>query len=200
VEGSRRVARPQTDDYPKQLEQVVVSLLSEGRAAAAEQLAPIAYPRREIAARSDPPESIVAAIYKRDRFCCRYCGARVIPTQIMRLISEIFPEDFPYNRNWKGGQTHPAIASRSASLDHILAWSLGGNNDPENLACACWICNRIKGDLTLDQLDWELQPISTDLEWDGLTRYYRPLWNIAGSPKSGGHPLWMRLFQNVEAG
>lgn len=36
--------RPQTDDYPEELEQVVLALLSEGREAAAELLAPIAYP------------------------------------------------------------------------------------------------------------------------------------------------------------
>lgn len=189
------MTRPQTDDYPDQLRKVIVVLLSEGRAAAAEKLAPIAYPRREVAARAEPSESVVAVAYKRDRFHCRYCGCRVIPTQVMRLISAIFPDDFPYHPNWKGGQTHPAIASRSATLDHVESWALGGTNELENLVCACWICNRVKGDLTLQQLGWELKPIPVDVEWDGLTSYYRRLWEFAGSPTSGGHRLWMRLFE-----
>lgn len=127
------MARPLTDDYPDQLELVIIALLSEGRDSAAERLAPIAYPRREVEIRSEPSETVIASIYKRDRFCCRYCGCRVIPTQIMRLVAEVFPDDFPYHPNWKGGQTHPAIPSRSATLDHVVAWTLGGRNDPENL-------------------------------------------------------------------
>lgn len=186
--------RPQTDDYANQLQEVVDALVSSGRAAGANKLAPIAYPRREVKARSEPSESLIAEIYKRDRFCCRYCGCRVIPTQVMRLVSDIFPDEFPYHPNWKGGQSHPAIASRSASLDHVLPWSLGGTNNEENLVCACWICNRVKGDLTLQQLGWDLRPIPVDSGWDGLTSYYRALWEFAGSPTAGGHPLWLRLF------
>ncbi len=94
---------PQTDDYPEELEQVVIALLSEGRDAAAELLAPIAYPRREVAARSEPSETVIVSIYKHDQFHCRYCGCKGIPTQIMRLISDIFPDEFPYHPNWKGG-------------------------------------------------------------------------------------------------
>jgi hypothetical protein len=57
------MARPQTDDYPDQLELVVDALLSEGRDAAAELLAPIAYPRREVETRSDPSETVIASVY-----------------------------------------------------------------------------------------------------------------------------------------
>jgi 5-methylcytosine-specific restriction endonuclease McrA len=188
------IARPQTDDYPDELERVVEALLADGVDAAASLLAPIAYRRRDVVARSDPSETVIAAVYRRDRFHCRYCGCRVIPTQIMRLVSEFFPDDFPYHPNWKGGQTHPAFASRSATVDHVVPWSAGGTNDPKNLVCACWICNRIKGDLFLDQLGWELRPIPTDTSWDGLTHYYRRLWELAGRPTTADHAFWLRLF------
>jgi 5-methylcytosine-specific restriction endonuclease McrA len=188
--------RPQTDDYPEELEQIVIALLSEGREAAAELLGPIAYPRREIGARSEPSETVIVSIYKRDRFHCRYCGCKVIPTQIMRLVSEVFPDEFPYHPNWKGGETHPAIASRSPSLDHVVPWTKGGTNDPENLVCACWICNQIKGDLTHEQMGWELRPIP-ETDWDGLTRHYRSLWELAGSPTTGDHAFWMRRYEST---
>jgi hypothetical protein len=50
------IARPQTDDYPGELERVIEALLSDGVDAAAGLLAPIAYPRRDVVARSDPSE------------------------------------------------------------------------------------------------------------------------------------------------
>lgn len=143
------MARPRTDDYPDHLERVASALLSHGVEDAAELLAPIAEPRRQVLVRSQPSETVTASIYKRDRFRCRYCGCRVIPTQIMRLISHFLPREFPYHPNWKGGETHPAIASRSATVDHLVPRTAGGTDDPANLVCACWICNQTKGDLFL---------------------------------------------------
>jgi hypothetical protein len=52
----------------------------------------------------------------------------------------------------------------------------------------------VKGDLTVDQLGWELLPISDGDAWDGLTRFYRPLWELAGRPRSGGHAAWIKRF------
>jgi HNH endonuclease len=174
---------------------VLEALVSHGRDAAAAVLAPLAYSVREVAPRAEPSETVIASIYKRDRFHCRYCGCRVIPTGIMRLVAELFPEEFPYHPNWKGGQTHPAIVSRSATLDHVKPWTAGGTNDPENLVCACWICNRVKGDLLLEQIGWELLPIPEDSDWDGLTRFYRPLWELAGRPATADHSFWVRLYE-----
>jgi hypothetical protein len=99
-ESTPAVNRPQTDEYPEQLEGVLDALVDSGREAAKEALAPISYPTREFVARSEPSETVIARIYIRDRFHCRYCGCRVIPTQVMRLVAAIFPEDFPYHPNW----------------------------------------------------------------------------------------------------
>lgn len=186
--------RPQTDDYPQELEQVILALLSDRSEEAAALLAPIAYARRQVAVRSEPSESVIASIYKRDRFHCRYCGCKVIPTQIMRLISSFFPDAFPYHPGWKGGETHPAFASRSPTLDHVVPWSQGGSNDLENLVCACWVCNQVKGDLSLAQLGWRLRPIP-ETGWDGLTSHYRRLWELAGSPVKGDLAFWLRRYE-----
>ena len=53
--------RPQTDDYPEELERVVIALVSGDRDRAAKALEPIAYPRREIAERSEPSETVIAS-------------------------------------------------------------------------------------------------------------------------------------------
>ena len=44
-----------------------------------------------------------------------------------------------------------------------------------NLATACNPCNKIKSDLGLKEIGWELHP-PPDEEWDGLKRYYALLW------------------------
>lgn len=67
----------------------------------------IAYPPRAIARRPSVPLATAARIYSRDHFCCRYCARRTIPTPIMALLGTLYPESFPFHRNWKGGATHP---------------------------------------------------------------------------------------------
>lgn len=188
------MTRPQTDEYPGQLEDVIAALVAGDMDAARRALRPIAYEPRVVPVRSDPSETVITSVYKRDRFRCRYCGCRVIPTQIMRLVSHHFSEAFPYRSDQKAGHSHPAIASRSATHDHVLPWSTGGTNDPENLVCACPLCNQIKGDFTLKQLGWKLLPISDDDSWDGLTRFYPKLWELAGRPTLGDHALWLRRY------
>lgn len=75
----------------------------------------------------------------------------------MRLVSRLYPQQFPYHPNWKAGSTHPAFVSRSATLDHIEPIGLGGDPmDPDNLVTACWGCNRRKGDLRLEEIGWSL--------------------------------------------
>lgn len=102
----------------------------------------------------------MAEIYVRDGFRCRYCGRRTIPTVILELLGGIYPEVFPFHRHWKGGRTHPAIISRSPVIDHVVPGSQGGDwGAKENLVTACWPCNAVKGDLSLEQLGWTLRPI-----------------------------------------
>jgi len=80
------------------------------------------------------PRALQAQVLRRDRFQCRYCGAKLIPAPIMQLLGELYAEDFPFHPNWKGGQTHPAFLSRSPIIDHVIPGSTGGAwLDPENL-------------------------------------------------------------------
>jgi hypothetical protein len=63
-----------------------------------------------------PAISVIARVYARDHYQCRYCGERVILTAVMRLVSRLYPEMFPYHPTWKADSTHPAFASPSATL------------------------------------------------------------------------------------
>jgi hypothetical protein len=111
----------------------------------------------------------------------------------MRLVSTLYPDQFPHHPYWKADSTHPAFVSRSATLDHVQSIADGGDPvDVSNLVTACWTCNRRKGDLPLTELRWSLI-LPRDQHWQGLTELFRPLWEAAGRPPlSETDRAWMR--------
>lgn len=107
---------PPATDYSSALVRVIRALLDDGREAGARALEPIAFPRREIAKRPSLGRVRAGEVFRRDRFRCRYCGVRVIPTPIMELVGNIYPDGFPYHPNWKGGlTTRRSLPSRASS-------------------------------------------------------------------------------------
>jgi HNH endonuclease len=147
------LVNPPVDDYPTYIEAAIRALVSDGIAAGAAALEPIAYPPQTIARRPSVPLTTAARLFKRDRFSCRYCGRKTITTPIMALLGGFYPQSFPDHPNWKGGVTHPAIITRSSIIDHVHPGTWGGDwNADENLVTACWPCNAAKSDLSLEQL------------------------------------------------
>jgi hypothetical protein len=183
---------PPGDDYPAVLDDAIDAILSDGPEAGREILAAIAYARREMPLRPTLRRTEIAEVFRRDHFMCRYCGALLIPTPIMQLVAELYPDIFPYHPNWKGGETHPAIPSRSPVVDHVVPGSAGGSwTDLGNLVTSCWPCNRRKADFTLEQLGWEVLVVDPAVRWDGLTSGYARLWEAAGEPKPTYHKSWI---------
>lgn len=152
-------------------------------------------------ARREPAVRTVARVYARDGYQCRYCGGKVVLTPVMRLLSRLHPEAFPYQVNWKAGLTHPAFAALSATLDHVVPVALGGDSLAEdNLVCACWSCNLRKSDLTMDAVGFMLTDRPADPAWDGLSASYRALWVAAGQPMLGANEReWMRAVDATTA-
>jgi 5-methylcytosine-specific restriction endonuclease McrA len=189
-----RLLVPPDDGYPKALESTFQAIVERGVEAGQDALRPIAHPRSVI----EPPPGLSRArqgeIYRRDRFQCRYCTATLIPASLMELLGELYPDEFPFQPNWKGGQTRPAILSRSPVIDHVDPGATGGDwRADTNLVTACWPCNSRKADFTLSQLGWALvEP--RDPDWDGLTRFYPGVWIAAGRPKRRYHISWMRAL------
>lgn len=142
-----------------------------------------------------PARQTIAAVYDRDSFTCRYCQRLTIPTQILRLISAAFPQEFPFHPNWRHDITPRAYWDISTSIDHIHAVALGGEiQDPANLATACARCQYQKSSWPLEAIGWTLRPPAHPGSWDGLTNSYAALWEVTGRPNERHHASWIRAF------
>ncbi len=149
---------------------------------------------------SDPSVSpmVQVAIWRRDRFTCRYCGGRTIPPPVLRAISLRWPELVPGNRMARADAVPPPYLAQAATIDHPRASSDdAGSTTEENLVTACWLCNTHKGGLGLDQLGWTLLDIA-DEDWDGLVSTYPSLWesicSLGLEQDALYHAAWLRCF------
>jgi hypothetical protein len=146
----------------------------------------IAFSPTHAAKRPPLKKSLVVEVFRRDRFTCRYCGARTVARPVLRVFSALFPREFSYHPHGKNDEAHPACWMLMASVDHVHPVTGGGESAvPKNLVCACWPCNLTKSNLPLERLGWELRPIPK-MDWDGFTGVYSRLWVLAGGPNRRG--------------
>ena len=179
-----RPTSPSAEQLASALGTLVAATLTGDNARAGEILAAIGQRRIEIARRRSPSIAVKVAIHVRDSWTCRYCRARTIAPPVLRFLSEIYPDEFPYHPNWKAGQVHPAYLLVSTSLDHIHPGGRGGDwLDHDNLVTACWPCNTGKADLRLEEVGWRLlNEAEVRSDWDGLTSATNALWERAARP------------------
>jgi hypothetical protein len=150
------------------------------------------------------PKHVEVGIYLRDRFLCRYCGKRVIFGPLLRLVSDLQPDLFPWHRNWMRGRTHPLYWTHRASCDHVRPVARGGSSDPSNLVTACYMCQDMKSHWTLEELKplgWRLRPCPTEVsDWDGLSGLYKSLWSTASQPQQDlNHQSWVRALEQASS-
>ena len=139
---------PSPDAVPDALHAVVAALANDDPTTARTHMDAIAFHRQDATLRRVPSPQALAQIYDRDRYQCRYCGRKTVLIEVMRLLTDLFPEQFPYHRNWKTSGTHQAYWSVSATHDHVVPLSRGGDSlDPSNIVTACWACNARKSGL-----------------------------------------------------
>ncbi|WP_217999428.1 HNH endonuclease [Rhodococcus wratislaviensis] len=185
---------------PDLLHEIAEALIEARVADARRAMDSIAFERRGSTRRRAPREKDLAAIYDRDRYLCRYCGVKTILTPVMRLLSANFPAQFPFHPNWKTTDTHPAYWSLSATHDHVVPLSHGGDPlDAGNIVTACWPCNSRKSGLLLDDVGFVLRG-REESRWRGLADLYPSLWVSTDTTKSGptdirSPDLWTSKFR-----
>lgn len=194
LSGPPRVASPIAQHLADALEQLVAATLQADGPATARILAAIGQQRIELERRRGVSIGLRVAVHRRDCWTCRYCRGRTVAPPVLRFLSEIYPDAFPYHPHWRAGQVHPAYLLLSTSLDHVDPGGRGGSWQHEgNLVTACWPCNTGKADLRLDEVGWKLIG-AEDVQsaWDGLTSQLPALWERAGRPDI--HRDWRRVL------
>ncbi|MDY0042504.1 MAG: HNH endonuclease signature motif containing protein [Desulforhabdus sp.] len=111
-------------------------------------------------------------VFLRDGFVDRYRGTRLIFPPVLRLISHYLPAEFPYHKNGKMSEGHMAYWELFPTIDHVHPVARGGVDSLENWVCCSMLTNSIKGNWTLEQLQWALLPPGSLTEWDGLASWF----------------------------
>ncbi len=133
------------------------------------------------------PMSMQIEVFKENNFICQYCGKRTVFIGTLRAINLLLPDDFPYHTHWKWDSTHQVFWELTASCDHIIPVARGGRDEPDNLTTACYLCNSLKTQWTIEELKksgWIQQnkPVKDD-EWDGLTGLFLDIMEKNDIPK-----------------
>lgn len=111
-------------------------------------------------------------VFRRDGFLDRYSGKRLVFPGILRLLSRLLPQEFPYHSNWKMAETHPAYWELFPTIDHVIPVARGGSDSESNWVTTSMLRNAAKSNWTLEELDWHLCPAGSLADWDGLTSLF----------------------------
>jgi hypothetical protein len=97
-------------------------------------------------------ESEAIRVFSRDGFIDRYSGQRLVFPGTLRLLSLKLPEVFPYHRNWKFSETHPAYWQLCATVDHVVPIARGGAHAESNLVTTSMLRNCAKAHWLIEEL------------------------------------------------
>ena len=137
-------------------------------------------------------EAVATRIFVRDGFLERYTGERLVFPGALRLLSLKLPKAFPYHRNWKMSETHPAFWQLYATIDHVDPVACGALDVETNLVTTSMIRNSAKANSPLEKLGWQLRPIERLAGWDGLTGWF--LSSVSAEPSLLEHPFIKRWY------
>jgi hypothetical protein len=110
-------------------------------------------------------------VFLGDGFIDRYSGKHLVFPGILRVLSILLPDEFPYHPNWKVEMTHPVFWGLFATIDHVVPVSRGGLDEQSHWVTTSQLMNAAKANWSLDQLGWRLLDPVPSGEWDGLTRW-----------------------------
>ena len=110
--------------------------------------------------------------FYRDGFIDRYSGEKLLNPGMLRVMSEMMPDVFPFQAHWKTDECHMAYWDYQPTVDHIYPIALGGKDESENWASTSMVNNSAKSNFTLEQLHWTLKPAGDIKDWDGLSAQF----------------------------
>jgi hypothetical protein len=137
-------------------------------------------------------------VFLRDAFIDRYSGQRLVNPAVLRLVSSLFPEEFPFHPNWKQSECHLAVWQLFPTIDHLVPVARGGADEESNWITTSMFRNSAKGNALLSEIEWRLQPPGDPKAWDGLTTWAIGylLTNSEGLPMSE-HRAYIQTWLNA---
>ncbi|ELB86596.1 hypothetical protein Rwratislav_44206 [Rhodococcus wratislaviensis IFP 2016] len=139
-------------------------------------------------------------VFYRDGFTDRYSGAKLVHPGALRVLSVVFPGEFPVHLNWDMTQTHFAFYELLPTIDLVVPVARGGADDETNWVTTSLLRNSAKAHWTLEELGWTLVAPGRSAEWDGLAGWFvgylerHP--ELALVPHLG---RWLRATTSVQA-
>ena len=111
-------------------------------------------------------------VFLKDGFIDRYSGEKMVFPPVLRVLSMLMPDEFPFQKNWKMSECHLAYWQLMPTIDHIAPVSRGGKDEESNWVCTSQLRNSAKSNWLLEELGWQLHKPGNLSEWDGLIRWY----------------------------
>ncbi|MBX3726106.1 MAG: HNH endonuclease [Xanthomonadales bacterium] len=117
-----------------------------------------------------PSAARTMEVFARDGYRCRFCESKVIVKDAHRIFARFLPAEARLGDT--NDANHFGLATLTATIDHLVPYSRGGDNSETNLVTACGPCQYGRNRWTLEEVGilnpFDYPPIID--KWDGLTR------------------------------
>lgn len=111
-------------------------------------------------------------VFARDGFVNRFSGELLVLPAVLRILSQRWPEDFPFHQNWKLGKIHLAYYQLGACANKKRTPSMGGGEEEDNLLTTTMPFVMARGNATIEDIGWKVYSPGDVNEWDGMSTWY----------------------------
>lgn len=111
-------------------------------------------------------------VFLRDGFVDRYSSEKMVFPPVLRLLSNLMPNEFPFHKNWKMSECHFAYWQLLPTIDHIIPVTRGGEDEESNWVCTSQLRNSVKSNWLLKEVGWKLYEPGDLKDWDGLLNWF----------------------------
>ena len=147
------------------------------------------------------------AIFRRDGWLCWWCKKPVIFAPVMKLLemqlrSKGDGKRFAYYHAHWTRYGAPLLDELGAVLDHVQAFSTGGECKDGNLVASCAKCNGRKSAAAVER--WEQREKRSPIKgkygepqhWDGLTSVFVMLADSNLEKLTAGEKAWLKVLRS----
>jgi hypothetical protein len=134
--------------------------------------------------------------YARDQFTCVYCGQKLLATPVMRLLSVLDKDAFPYQVNWKVAECHPSYWALTPNAEHRVPQANGGADDDANIVTVCPKCHARKNGW--DEKSVGMAYAKPTQAWDGGMSLLAPMAKAVGAAEEPWVREWLKAYEPLK--